>query len=368
MTKPDLRLMIYRKMMWKRHQIRTSANRDLHELRYLFFEVSRRCNIHCRYCGSSCTLEERMNELTTQEWLDIIDQLAEDFDPKRVMIAVTGGEPLFRKDIFEIFARLYERGFRYGMVCNSTLLNEEAARKLVECGMDSISLSCDSLPEINDSIRGKGMSAHVVKAIKNLKDAGYAGILEILSTITKPCMDHLEEMREWVTAQGVKRWRVSPVIAIGRAAENPDLLLDDADIRKLLTFVRNRRRVLGDDEVRPEFSEEGYLGDDFEGLVRPYLCQCRAGINVGGIRYDGIVGACPEISQYFDQGDIRKERFKDIWDNRYQDYRDRSWTRKLGPCRHCDKFDLCHGGAMHLYDDKSTPTHRCFYEMVKNPK
>ena len=87
MTKPDLRLMIYRKMMWKRHQIRTSANRDLHELRYLFFEVSRRCNIHCRYCGSSCTLEERMNELTTQEWLDIIDQLAEDFDPKRVMIA-----------------------------------------------------------------------------------------------------------------------------------------------------------------------------------------------------------------------------------------------------------------------------------------
>ena len=361
---PDLRLMIYRAMMWKRHNLRTERNRNEHELRYLFFEVSRRCNISCRYCGSDCTLDERASELTTQEWLDIIDQLAEDFEPKRVMIAVTGGEPLFRKDIFEIYKHLHEKGFRYGMVCNSTLLTPEAARKLVEYGMNSISLSCDSIPEVNDSIRGKGMSHNVEKAIKNLNDAGYTGILEILSTITKPCMPHLAEMQKWVTDHGIKRWRVAPVIAIGRAAENPDLLLDDDDIKQLLRFVRTNR--LSDKvQLRPEFSEEGYLGDDFEGLVRPYLCQCRAGINVGGIRYDGKIGACPEISQVFDQGDIRKERFSEVWNNRYQDYRDRSWTKKLGPCRHCDKFDICHGGAMHLYDDKNTPTNRCFYKMVQ---
>jgi radical SAM protein with 4Fe4S-binding SPASM domain len=355
--------MIYRKMMWARHNIRTAANREQHELRYLFFEVSRRCNIHCRYCGSDCTLDERDNELTVQEWLDIIDQLAEDFDPKRVMIAVTGGEPLFKPGIFEIFKHLHERGFHYGMVCNSFLLDAEAARKLVEYGMDSISLSCDCIPEINDSIRAKGSSKHVVEAIGHLRDAGYKGILEILSTITKPCVPHLEEMRQWVMAQGITRWRVSPVIELGRAAENPDLILDDDDMKTILKFVRSRRRELGD--LKPEFSEEGFLGDDYEGLVRPYLCQCRAGINVGGIRYDGKLGACPEISQYFDQGDIRKERFSDVWNNRYQDFRDRSWTRKLGPCRHCDKFDVCHGGAFHLYDNKDTPTARCFYEMVK---
>ncbi len=362
---PDLRLMVYRKLMWARHNIRTSVNRDEHELRYLFFEVSRRCNIHCRYCGSSCTIDMRENELTTQEWLDIIDQLAEDFDPARVMIAVTGGEPLFRPGIYEIFAHLHEKGFHYGMVSNSFLLDEEAARKLVECGMDSLSLSCDCIPEINDSIRAKGSSAHVVQAIKNLRKAGYKGILEILSTITKPCIPHLEEMRQWVISQGIKRWRVSPVIELGRAVENPDLLLDDKDIRTLLRFVRNNRRGLGEDDLRPEFSEEGYLGDDFEGLVRPYLCQCRAGINVGGIRYDGKIGACPEISQVFDQGDIHKSRFSEVWNTGFKDYRDRSWTRKLGPCVNCDKFDTCQGGALHLYEDKETPTARCFYEMVK---
>lgn len=362
---PDLRLKLYQMMMWKRHQIRTAANRDEHELRYLFFEVSRRCNIRCRYCGSGCTPEERANEMTADEWIKIIDQLAEDFTPSRVMIAVTGGEPLFKPGIFDIFKHLHEKGFHYGMVCNGTLLNAEAAKKLVECGMDSLSLSCDCIPEINDSIRAKGSAKHVVEAIGHLRDAGYTGILEILSTITKPCIPYLDDMRKWVTSLGIKRWRVSPVMPLGRAAENRDLLLDDEDVRTILKFVRNGRRTLHD-EISMEFSEEGYLGDQFEGLVRPYLCQCRAGINVGGIRYDGKIGACPEISQVFDQGDIHESRFSEVWNNKFQVYRDRSWTKNLGPCKNCKKFNLCHGGALHLYDDTEHPASRCFYEMVKD--
>ena len=363
----DPRLKIYQALMWTRHKLRTAVNREEHELRYLFFEVSRRCNIHCRYCGSECTNEERAHELTADEWIAIIDQLAEDFDPKRVMIAVTGGEPLYKKGILDIYKHLHEKGFHYGMVTNSTLLNAEMAQKLVECGIDSISLSCDCIPKINDSIRGKGMSAYVEKAITNLNNAGYTGILEILSTITKPCMPYLNDMQKWVMDHGIKRWRAAPVMPLGRAAENVDLLLDEDDVRELLKFIRGHRRELGD-TLRLEFSEEGYLGDAFEGLVRPYLCQCRAGINVGGIRYDGKLGACPEISQVFDQGDIHNERFSEAWNNKYQVYRDRSWTKPLGPCRTCDKFNICHGGALHLYNDMHTPASRCFYEMLKDKK
>ena len=360
----DPRLKIYRALMWTRHNIRTELNRDEHELRYLFFEVSRRCNIHCRYCGSGCTPEEREGELTTQEWIDIIDQLAEDFDPKRVMVAVTGGEPLYRKDIFEIFAHLHKRGFPYGMVCNATLLNAEAAKKIVECGMNSLSLSIDSIPEVNDSIRGQGVTRCVVNAIHNLREAGYKVILEALSTITKPCIPHLHAFQDWLTELKITRWRVSPVMPIGRAAENTDLLLDDEDLITLLKFVRSQRQK-DNGALRLEFSEEGFLGDRYEGLVRPYLCQCRAGINVGGIRYDGKIGACPEISQVFDQGDIHKERFSEVWNNRFEPYRNRDWTRKLGPCQTCDKFNICHGGALHLYNDMETPASRCFYEMIK---
>ena len=350
--------------MWKRHQLRTAANREEHELRYLFFEVSRRCNIHCRYCGSSCSLEEDETELKAADWIRITDQIAEDYDPERVMIAVTGGEPLFKAGIFDVFKHLHEKGFHYGMVTNSTLLNEENARRLVECGMNSISLSCDSIPEVNNSIRGAGMSRCVEKAITNLNNAGYEGILEILSTITKPCMPHLHEMQKWVMDHGIKRWRLAPVMDLGRASENRDLLLDDEDVKNLLDFIRGQRRALGDD-LRLEFSEEGYLGNPYEGLVRPYLCQCRAGINVGGIRYDGKIGACPELPHEFDQGDIHESRFSEVWNSKYQLYRDRSWTKSLGPCQNCDKFKYCNGGALHLYSDMKTPANRCFYKMLE---
>lgn len=362
----DLRLMIYRKMMWKRHQIRTEANRESHELRYLFFEVTRRCNIACRYCGSECTPKIRENELPTEKWLRIIDEVAEDFNPRRIMVAVTGGEPLTRDGIYEIFGHLHEKGFRYGMVCNSTLLDAEAAKKIVACGMNSISLSIDSIEAVNDKVRAKGCTAAFLSAVGNLRSAGYNGILEALSTITKPCLPHLEEMQKWLTSIGIKRWRVSPVIPIGRAAECPDLCLSDEEVCRLLDFVRGRRMTESD--MRLEFSEEGYLGDDYEGLVRPYLCQCRAGINIAGIRYDGKIGACPEISPVFDQGDIKTERLSDVWRDRFQNMRDRSWMHRLGPCARCDKHSVCGGGALHLYDDMQTPTRRCFYRMIERTK
>lgn len=360
---PDLRLLIYQKMMWKRHEIRAEANRETHELRYLFFEVTRRCNICCRYCGSECSPAERANEMSAAQWKAIIDQLAEDFEPSRVMVAVTGGEPLYREDIYEIFAHLHKRGFPYGMVCNSTLLDQKAADRLVECGINSISLSLDSIPTVNDSVRAKGCSDAALSAIRNLRTAGYTGILEALSTITKPCMAHLRDMQRWLTELGIKRWRVSPVMPIGRAARCPDLLLNKEDLRRLLDFVTSERRQ--NDRLNPEFSEEGYLGDAYEGFVRPYLCQCRAGINIGGIRYDGKIGACPELSPVFDQGDIKIDRFSDVWRDRYQNMRDRTWTHDLGPCRTCEKFSICRGGALHLYDDMQTPTKRCFYRMLE---
>ena len=113
---------------------------------------------------------------------------------------------------------------------------------------------------------------------------------------------------------------------------------------------------------KPEFCEEGFVGERFEGKVRPYLCQCRAGITVGGIKHNGVIGACPEISSAFDQGDIRRERFKIVWDNRYEVMRDRSWAKR-GQCADCGEWSKCKGGALHLYDDVKHDAMRCFHLM-----
>ena len=350
------------RLVWERHTAKTDTLVAEHPLRYLFLEVTRRCNLACRYCGSSCSGKEPPGEMSIAEWTDVLEQIAGDFEPSKVMVAVTGGEPLLKEGIFDLFRTLKRLGFRYGMVSNGQILDAAKARELVASGIGSISLSMDGVPEVNDALRGKGAGAKVVAAIGHLRDAGYKGKLEIISTITKPALARLDEMRSFVASLRVPLWRVAPVMPIGRAAENPELVPTADDVRALLEYVRSSRK----DEMlpKPEFSEEGFLGNRFEGQVRPYLCQCRAGITIAGIRHDGRIGACPELPDCFDQGHVRTDRFKTVWEERYDLLRDRSWTKK-GECADCKQYRFCRGGSLHLYGSPDESALRCLYLQCK---
>jgi len=349
-------------IMWKRHALRVDKLAREHKLRYVFMEVTRRCNLACRYCGSGCTGKAPEGEMDIAEWKEFAQQLAGDYDATKIMVAVTGGEPLMKEGVFELFAELQRLGFRYGMVSNGLLLDKAAAENLVKVGIGSISMSMDALPELNDQLRGRGAAEKVHSAVRYLQEAGFKGKLEIISTVTRPALAGLEQMRRHVASMKVSLWRAAPVMPIGRAAENPELVPDSKEIRWMLEWIRASRR----DRMlpSPEFSEEGFVGNRFEGQVRPYLAQCRAGVSVAGLRYDGRIGACPELTDAFDQGHIRHDRFKTVWDEKYEIFRDRSWARK-GICKDCEHFDVCRGGAMHLYKDPNSDILRCLYKMCK---
>ncbi len=348
-------------LKWKRRTLEYEKLCLEHPLRYLFLEITRKCNLNCVYCGSDCTPDYPADELSAKQWIKIIDQIAQDFDPAKVMVAVTGGEPLMKDGIFDIFHELHKNKFFFGMVTNGQLVTEEKAKKIVETGIGSISISMDAPPEINDKLRGEGCSAKVIKAVENLKNAGFKGKLEIISTLTKPAVEHLEEMRKFIAKIKVPLWRVAPVMPIGRAAENKELIPDERDLKTILDFIVKSRK---DRFIpKPEFGEEGYLGDKYENEVRPYLHQCRAGITVAGIRCDGRIGACPELADEFLQGDISKERFSMVWNEKYQIFRDRSWTKK-DKCKNCDAYNRCNGGSLHLYPGCSSGFSRCFYLML----
>ncbi len=362
-----LRNRLQHALIWRRHRLVRAKQRAEHPLRYLFLEITRQCNLACAYCGSSCTGKPAEGgEMSTPEWIEVLTQIAADFPAGQIMVAVTGGEPLLKEGVFDLFDALRRLGFRYGMVSNGQLLDAEAAKKLVRSGIGSISMSMDGPPEVNDALRGRGSSDKVAAAIRHLQAAGFRGKLEIISTLTQPSVDTLETMRRWIAAQRVPLWRVAPVMPIGRAAERADLVPGNGDLRAILEFLLAARR---DGFVpRPEFGEEGYLGRRYEGHVRPYLCQCNAGTSVGGIRYDGRIAACPELSDAFDQGHVKKDRFKDVWENGYQVMRDRSWAKKSGPCADCEHWDDCQGGALHLYEAPGQPFLRCFWKMLADEK
>jgi len=360
----DLRGLIRREVLWARHLRTRERLFHEHPLRYLFFEVTRRCNYSCAYCGSDCSVGGVARELDVLDWIRIARQVATDFRADDVMIAVTGGEPLLKKGIFELFAELHRLGFHYGMVTNGSLLDEVAARRLVEAGIGSISISMDAPSAVNDALRGPGAAARVEAALAALRCTGYSGKLEIISTVTRPAVPLLPELRKRLFAMNVPRWRVAPVMPIGRAAHRPDLVPDGADIRSILEFVRTAR---SDGLLpRPEFCEEGFLGNRFEGVVRPYLSMCGAGITTAGILCDGRIGACPELGEAFLQGDIKTDRLREVWDNRYQVLRDRSWTLR-GICGACEHYERCGGGAMHLYSEPGADILRCLYRMARAP-
>jgi radical SAM protein with 4Fe4S-binding SPASM domain len=351
-----------RDSIWDEHiRLRSALHRE-HPLEYLFFEVTRACNLSCVYCGSSCGLRFQRQELPVARFIEIAQQIAVDFDPTRIAVAITGGEALTKPGILDLFRALAELRFQFGMVTNGWLLTDEVARAIVDTGMFSITLSMDAPPPLNDRLRGEGSTLAVFKAIERLQRAGYTGRLEIFSTITKPAVPLLEQTRSLVSSMLVPYWRVSPVMPIGRAARRPDLILDANEVRQVYEFVLAARN--DGYTPMPETCEEGYLGNRFEGNVRPYLCQCPAGVTVAGISCDGRIGACPELSDAFVQGHIDNERFRDVWENRYQVFRDRSWMHK-GQCGICEHYQRCEGGSMHLYESTASAPHRCLYELAR---
>src|ERR1017187_1563063 len=83
-----------REAIWEEHIRLRSLLFQEHPLDYLFLEVTRACNLSCAYCGSTCGLKSQREELTASEFIDVLRQIAKDFNAPDIMVAVTGGEPL----------------------------------------------------------------------------------------------------------------------------------------------------------------------------------------------------------------------------------------------------------------------------------
>src|SRR5215831_16801264 len=106
--------------------------------RLIFWEVTKGCNLRCVHCRATATELSSPDDLSTAEALDIIDQIAADYNP---ILVLSGGEPLFRKDIFQLARHATDRGLRVALATNGTLVTEEIAQKIVAAGVKRVSIS-----------------------------------------------------------------------------------------------------------------------------------------------------------------------------------------------------------------------------------
>ena len=116
-------------------------------------------------------------------------------------------------------------------------------------------------------------------------------------------------------------------------------------------------------EIDIKFSCEGYVGK-YEPLVRDSFFFCRAGINIGSILIDGSISACPNIDRSFSQGNIYKDSFYSVWENKFQPFRNRDWTR-TGQCKTCKDFKDCQGNGLHNWHGEKNNVLVCHKEKIE---
>ena len=333
----------------------------VHELSYLFWECTTRCNLHCRHCGSDCSQLCREKDMPLEDFLAAIDTIPEKERAKDLCVVLTGGEPLLRPDIATVGAELRRRRIGWGMVSNGWFYDEAMHAKLVGAGMGAITVSLDGLEASHDWMRGRpGSYARALKAI-GLIAAEPRLNSDVVTCVNKRNIGELQELYEVLRGQGVKQWRLFTIIPIGRAASDPDMHLDNAQFTSLMEFIREKREEGG--PMKVTFSCEGYLGR-YEEEVRDIRYFCRAGVNIASVLIDGRICACPNIDRdAFSQGSIYKDNFFEVWDTRFQPFRDRSWAR-TGECEGCREWKNCLGNGMHNWHGQPPQLLQCHYSKI----
>ena len=275
------------------------------DLRHLFLELTLACNERCFHCGSNCSVPGK-DELSADEFKAVIDQVKEDFDISRIQLCVTGGEPLLRKDFFEIMSYANSKGFKWGMTSNATLITEDVAHKLSEAGMGTISVSIDGLQDTHDKLRGmKNAYDLAMQGVQNLIDENAFKAIQITTVVNHENVRELDQLLEIMKGIDIDSWRVINIEPIGRAL------------------------------LRPE----------------DWYWLCNAGVYTASIMSNGDIGACLDIerSPKTIQGNIRRDRLKEVWDNRFEFFR-RNKACDSDKCRNCNHSKYCRGDAAHSWN------------------
>ncbi len=356
----------------------------LHPLRTLFWECTLRCNMSCRHCGSDCKVQPEVKDMPAADFLRVIDSITPHVDTHKVFIIFTGGEALLRPDLEEVGLELYRREYPWGVVTNGFLLDERRLQSLMASGMHSITVSLDGFEEQHNWIRRHPQSFEKATAAIRLLAQQKDILWDVVTCVNPRNYPHLKEFREYLVSLGVPAWRLFSIFPMGRAAGNPELQFTDEQFRGLLDFIRDCRventnaltqsrtdaltnprtdaLTHSRTNINVSYACEGFLGE-YEQKVRDHFFHCRSGVDVASIRCDGAISGCTSVRSHMDQGNIYKDDFWDVWENRFQVMRDRSWARK-DQCASCKVWRYCEGSGLHLYDDEGRLL-TCHYNRLK---
>ena len=302
----------------------------------LTWELTYACNLQCVHCLSSSGQRDP-RELTTAEAMAVLDELKA---LQVFYINIGGGEPMVRRDFFDLVEYSVGNGIGVKFSTNGAFIDAEKARRLAAMDYVDIQLSVDGADAAtNDAVRGEGSFATATRAMDHLAEAGF-GPFKISVVATRQNVPQLDAFKASADRYGAQL-RLTRLRPSGRAVDTWDQLHPtQAQQREIYHWLlAHGDNVLTGDS----FFHLNALGDE----ALPGLNLCGAGRVVCLIDPVGDVYACPfVIHDEFLAGNVRNPGgFTEVW-KRSDLFRSLREPQSAGACASCGSFDACQGGCM----------------------
>ena len=192
--------------------VQHASHANQNKPRLIFWELTKGCNLRCIHCRASATELSSPSDLSTAAAKAIIDQIAEVSSP---ILVLSGGEPLFRSDIYELACYGTDKGLRVALATNGTLVTKQVARKIFDTGVKRVAISLDGADaQTHDTFRGiPGAFDAAITGFRNLKELGMS--VQINTTIARHNAHQLPRVLELAKSIGADALHTFLLVPVG---------------------------------------------------------------------------------------------------------------------------------------------------------
>lgn len=298
-------------------------------LRRIVWQATQKCSLHCLQCYPATGRRTRL-ELTTREARNMIEQLA--LSGVSTLV-IAGGEPLLRRDLYQLIAYARTLGIGIEVMTNGMGLNEISASRLARLGVRLLQISIDGTRYTHDLIhQSPGLYQH---AVAGIREAQFSGMpVRVSCVINQLNMLELRTFLEQMVAVGVTQVELMRFVSTRDDRER--LMLPDAEWAKVQRHCADLQR-----HFRGQLDIILSLNRGVNVTGRGGQEHCLAGGELGCISAHGTVYSCAFLPKPL--GNLRAARFEQIWLNSASTRQAQHTLALSGGCQGCNRGDLCGG-------------------------
>lgn len=319
--------------------------------KWIAWEITARCNLHCIHCRSSSDMESYPGDFSTEEAFALMNDIASFCKP---VLVLSGGEPLLREDVYDLVRHGTKLGLRMCLATNGVLVDDEACIKMKDSGVKIVSLSLDgSTREIHDNFRDQdGAFEGVMRASEYFNKHGIEFIIN--SSFTKRNQKDIPNVYQLAKELGATAWYMFMIVPTGRGEEIMSELISREDYEEILKWHYQMEKKEKEMLVRPTCAPHYYRivlqeakreGEKFERRSLKFSTGgakgCICAQSIAFIDSLGNVQPCsyfPEVA-----GNVKEKSFREIWETSPLFLSLRDFSGYKGKCGVCEYINVCGG-------------------------